>query len=57
MAYAGDPTRKSEASPHDNKNFSFIPGSLQVGDNGQIWNLFWDEKMKKVRMKVGLFVQ
>lgn len=32
--------------------YIFIEGTLQLGDDGSVWNLYYDSVEKKVRLRV-----
>jgi hypothetical protein len=32
----------SDLKTYESRNFRYIKGSIQVGDEGSIWNLFYD---------------
>jgi len=38
--------------PYESKNYRYIEGSMEVGDEGTIWSLYFDVKNEKVRLIV-----
>lgn len=44
--------QESELQTYESKKFRYIKGSLQVGDEGSIWNLYYDTDKEKVFLRV-----